>query len=144
MQFAVRNVSKAAKYFGFHTHCIKRHHLLCLQEKVITSNAGSFLHAVDDGDAPLEVAAVGDRGINRYTMFDHHGWCAAIVPHEPVVVSDMYKQYIWIIDKVTSIDRAGFRRVMFQVNFRQTALFWTQYLELILEVVLRRLIDDEI
>src|SRR5260221_3415847 len=77
-------------------------------------------------------------------MFDDHGARPAIVPHQPVVVADMNQQHSRIIDRMAGIDSAGFGRVVFQVDPGQPALLGTQDLELVLEVVLWRLVDDEV
>ncbi len=59
-------------------------------------------------------------------------------------MGNMNQQHIRIINRVARIDSAGLRRVVLQVDLGQPALLSAQDLKLILEVVLWRLVDNEI
>ena len=118
--------------------------MLRVLKDVIPGNAGPLLHPVDDRDTSLDMPAIANRGINSDTVLNDHSRDAPVIPHQAVVVRHMDQQYIGVIDGVTSIDGVWLRGVMFEVNFRKQALFIVQNLELVLEVILRGLVDDEI
>src|SRR5260370_1005566 len=67
-----------------------------------------------------------------------------IGPNQAIVMGIMNQEHIRIINWVARIDSAGLRRIVLQVDLGQPALLSAQDLKLILEVVLWRLVDNEI
>src|SRR5215471_10205340 len=144
MQVAIGNIAKATKLPGLHTHCIKRDHLARFQEEIVPGNTWPLLYTVRHSDSSFKLSTIVDRRIESDAMLDHYSWGFAIVPHQLIEVGYMHQQHIRVIDRVRGIGCMGFRRVMLQVDLRQAALPGAQNVELILEVVLWRLMDDEI
>jgi hypothetical protein len=88
------------------------------QEEVVAHGAPRARHAVDHGEATLQLSGVAHAPIDVEAVLNHERGRAPVVPQEAVVVGDVDQQHPWVIDRMSGLDRMRSGDVVLEVDWR--------------------------